>query len=475
MGEIEKLVLSKLENFIHDGANGKYITEKDYDSLHLSTTEKNFVEYVLNKYKIKKQREETTKSDRSPLVRDFNYGEKKGTETRNRDVSTKSVIEYNPDSDDVSFENYDELDTFITEEFLPNHVVMKYRKKAEDPEKSMFPSIQLNEITKLRLSEAEVEHLMNLLNEMGIRVCGKDDSLDSEFENFDYYNTYRNFALPKSLSKSENDKLFSDFIATKDPAIREKIIIYNMRLVPYFVWNYNFLVDQNTDIDEIEGCAYEGLIEAVDKYNPALASFSTFAMTCMKFKLLRELGPSKGEATNWYNSFLKAKSIVEKENGVSINEDETLIDDVIDLMVKNGTLVEPTPESRKMIYRRISLLLSETMDFADPDIDNTLPFTDIDANSSLQAEKSEMQERLCDALKTLTPREQKVLRFRFGLDDGKVYTLEETARIFGVRRERIRQIEAKALRKLRHPFRARNLKAYLPLEENNSNEDHKLR
>ena len=59
-------------------------------------------------------------------------------------------------------------------------------------------------------------------------------------------------------------------------------------------------------------------------------------------------------------------------------------------------------------------------------------------------------------LETLTPREEKVLRLRFGLDDGRARTLEEVGQHFGVTRERIRQIEAKALRKLRHPSRAKN-------------------
>ena len=64
-------------------------------------------------------------------------------------------------------------------------------------------------------------------------------------------------------------------------------------------------------------------------------------------------------------------------------------------------------------------------------------------------------------LKTLTPREEKVIKMRFGLDDGSEHTLEEVGQSFAVTRERIRQIEAKALRKLRHPSRSRKLRAFL--------------
>ena len=72
-----------------------------------------------------------------------------------------------------------------------------------------------------------------------------------------------------------------------------------------------------------------------------------------------------------------------------------------------------------------------------------------------------MKEQLLDVLDTLTPREEKVLRLRFGLDDGHQRTLEEVGKVFKVTRERIRQIEAKALRKLRHPSRSKKLKDYL--------------
>ena len=72
-----------------------------------------------------------------------------------------------------------------------------------------------------------------------------------------------------------------------------------------------------------------------------------------------------------------------------------------------------------------------------------------------------LKEQLMNVLSTLTPREEMVLKLRFGLEDGRARTLEEVGREFKVTRERIRQIEAKALRKLRHPSRSRKLKESL--------------
>jgi RNA polymerase primary sigma factor len=72
-----------------------------------------------------------------------------------------------------------------------------------------------------------------------------------------------------------------------------------------------------------------------------------------------------------------------------------------------------------------------------------------------------LREELLKVLGTLTDREQKVLRLRFGLDDGRTRTLEEVGKEFNVTRERIRQIEAKALRKLRHPSRSKKLRDFL--------------
>ena len=77
---------------------------------------------------------------------------------------------------------------------------------------------------------------------------------------------------------------------------------------------------------------------------------------------------------------------------------------------------------------------------------------------------SKLRKAIAEVLSTLSPRERDILRIRFGMDDGRMRTLEEVGQLFGVTRERIRQVEAKALRKLRHPNRSKHLRELIEAE-----------
>ncbi|HAG07131.1 MAG: RNA polymerase sigma factor [Clostridia bacterium 62_21] len=135
---------------------------------------------------------------------------------------------------------------------------------------------------------------------------------------------------------------------------------------------------------------------------------------------------------------------------------------------------EPTPEeiAREMDIsaekvREIMRIAQEPVSLETPigeEEDSHLGDFIEDQDAQAPAEEASftlLREQLNEVLKTLTEREQRVLRLRFGLDDGRARTLEEVGQKFGVTRERIRQIEAKTLRKLRHPSRSKKLKDYL--------------
>ena len=131
-------------------------------------------------------------------------------------------------------------------------------------------------------------------------------------------------------------------------------------------------------------------------------------------------------------------------------------DEIADEM---GISVEKVREILKIAQEPVSL---ETPigEEEDSHLGDFIPDDDAPAPAEAAA-FSMLKEQLVDVLGTLTEREQKVLKLRFGLEDGRARTLEEVGKKFDVTRERIRQIEAKALRKLRHPTRSKKLKDYL--------------
>ncbi len=126
-----------------------------------------------------------------------------------------------------------------------------------------------------------------------------------------------------------------------------------------------------------------------------------------------------------------------------------------------GLSVEKVREIMKISQEPVSL---ETPigEEEDSHLGDFIPDDDAPAPSD-KAASTLLREQLFEILQTLTPREQKVLKLRFGLEDGRTRTLEEVGKEFNVTRERIRQIEAKALRKLRHPSRSRKLKDYIDI------------
>jgi len=128
-----------------------------------------------------------------------------------------------------------------------------------------------------------------------------------------------------------------------------------------------------------------------------------------------------------------------------------------------GAEMEIPPEKIRVIMKLAQLPISLEAPIGDEEDNHLGDF--IEDHNALPppdaASKQLLKEQIDGVLSSLTPREQRVLQLRFGLEDGRSRTLEEVGKEFKVTRERIRQIEAKALRKLRHPSRSRKLKDYL--------------
>ena len=257
------------------------------------------------------------------------------------------------------------------------------------------------------------------------------------------------------LLSSEEEIDLAIRIANGDVQAKQRLSEANLRLVVSIAKRYLGRGMQFLDLIQ-EGNL--GLIKAVDKFDYTKGfKFSTYATWWIRQAITRAIADQARtiripvHMVETINKVKKVQSQLLHQNGHEPTPDE--IADELDLPV------DKVREIMRVAQEPVSL---ETPigEEEDSHLGDFIPDDGAPAPADA-ASHTMLREQLSDVLSTLTPREEKVLRLRFGLEDGRSRTLEEVGKEFNVTRERIRQIAAKALRKLRHPSRSRKLKDYL--------------
>jgi len=325
----------------------------------------------------------------------------------------------------------------------------------------------------------QMDEFFEHLGDLGIDVNGDSDeeltsrSNDEDRENNDDFNYDDDLSLPPGIKindpvrmylkeigrvpllTAEDEMELAKRIENGDEEAKRRLAEANLRLVVSIAKRY---VGRGMLFLDLIQEGNMGLIKAVEKFDHKKGfKFSTYATWWIRQAITRAIADQARtiripvHMVETINKLIRVSRQLLQELGREPAPEE--------IAAEMDLSVEKVREIMKIAQEPVSL---ETPIGEEDDSHLGDFIEDQEALAPADAAAYELlKEQLEDVLDTLTEREENVLRLRFGLDDGRTRTLEEVGKVFGVTRERIRQIEAKALRKLRHPSRSKRLKDFL--------------
>jgi len=326
---------------------------------------------------------------------------------------------------------------------------------------SVESGVLYDTLATMNLTSEEVDTIFNLISENGITITDTNeqtkisyDDLIKEISLDDPVKMYLKDIGRVPLLSIEEETALAKKMIDGDEDAKKQLSEANLRLVVSIAKRY---VGRGMQLLDLIQEGNLGLMKAVEKFDYTKGfKFSTYATWWIRQAITRAIADQARTIripVHMFETITKQTRVARNLTQLFGREPTTE-----EIAKEMGIPESKVIEIQKIAQDPVSLETpigeeedSHLGDFIE-DVTTTSP-SEIVAQSMLK-------DQLLAVLSTLTPREEKVLRLRFGIDDGRTRTLEEVGREFNVTRERIRQIEAKALRKLRHPSRSKPLREY---------------